>query len=1110
MAAHSWRKVALFLIPLLLLKIACPVLAAGLFTDLRGHWAEAKVKDLATAGIISSAENYRPRDPITRADFIKMLVIASGLPQMVSYPAAFSDVQQEHWFYEYVETAAGHGVVKGDPSGKFRPYEGLTREQMASLVVRVLKDDAKADISFLSRFKDRDRISSWAEADLARAVASGLISGTDQGFLLPADVATRDQAAAVIWKLWQQLGSNDQPFEPPADTLGATAESVGLNQLVITFDRPVDKEKAARSTSYQIVPATGFQVQVPITAAQVSNDGCSVTLTTGSLIQGTRYLLTILDLPAAGRSHTLSVYFTAGISTGVSPPIESEAITVLGPTRLKAVFDQDLNPESISAGPLGNFALTYAGTVFSPGIITEVVPLSKREVVLTVPELKVGERYTLRAHDLQTDAGALLPAEAVNFSFTVQEDQRAPRLTGVTCTGPNSLRLTFNKELDPQQAAETSNYYLRETGERPQHILVAGQQVILIFSRQFSPDGVYTLELESVADRWGNQSAPTSHTVTAARDTKPAQVIGLTALSDTILEVLFNKPLLSIGDVSLKRRGRKIDIRRMEQATPGRVLINTYLDYDDMYCLELAGTVDANGNKAPSQRLYYAFTSAVYSGKQAEFPPQVEKVQLANGRYDQLSVTFSQALSVNRAKRTHNYWLTWADDLSREIAIEAVELSDDNCEAILTLAEPLEKGRTYRYFISGLTGADGAKLIPEAGYLVPGAFTDESEFIRSVMPIDPYQLQVEFAQDVRDKLAISNYGLLDEKNNRLVPIVSIDRTDDSNRIILRLGFKLEEDKNYLFSAGNNLTDHAGQRFTTFTTTVRLTDGSVDRFRLREAKGIDNRTIRLVFNRPVQEVRVDLPGYTCRYEYYDSVVLVRTDRSFRPNETIRPEIWARDRGGQILDWQRVRFEFDPDASVAKIVAVAAATSQRIKVEFSAPLDTYSATDERNFWVETDSGAVLRPVKAEYDPVRLLVWLTLPASASLGEERYCLAVDKVKDINGNRLVTEDSYRFYGVDTVPPVVMLPYLINQEGLPVQLLKNEAEITLVGRPGAVKPESFLRVYIDDRLTVVGQAEPDGGFGPLSLGWLQGRHTIRLLVTDPAGNRGECSQAYEF
>ena len=72
MAAHSWRKVALFLIPLLLLKIACPVLAAGLFTDLRGHWAEAKVKDLATAGIISSAENYRPRDPITRADFIKM------------------------------------------------------------------------------------------------------------------------------------------------------------------------------------------------------------------------------------------------------------------------------------------------------------------------------------------------------------------------------------------------------------------------------------------------------------------------------------------------------------------------------------------------------------------------------------------------------------------------------------------------------------------------------------------------------------------------------------------------------------------------------------------------------------------------------------------------------------------------------------------------------------------------------------------------------------------------------------------------------------------------------------------------------------------------------
>jgi len=33
--------------------------------------------------------------------------------------------------------------------------------------------------------------------------------------------------------------------------------------------------------------------------------------------------------------------------------------------------------------------------------------------------------------------------------------------------------------------------------------------------------------------------------------------------------------------------------------------------------------------------------------------------------------------------------------------------------------------------------------------------------------------------------------------------------------------------------------------------------------------------------------------------------------------------------------------------------------------------------------------------------LLVWLTLPTSASLSEERYFLVLDGVRDINGNKL-------------------------------------------------------------------------------------------------------------
>ena len=97
MTAKWSRTVAVFLAGLLLVGATLPAQAAGTFSDLQGHWAEAKVNDLVTAGIISPGEKYRPRDPVTRADFIKMLVLASACRRLspIRLPLV---MRQEHWF----------------------------------------------------------------------------------------------------------------------------------------------------------------------------------------------------------------------------------------------------------------------------------------------------------------------------------------------------------------------------------------------------------------------------------------------------------------------------------------------------------------------------------------------------------------------------------------------------------------------------------------------------------------------------------------------------------------------------------------------------------------------------------------------------------------------------------------------------------------------------------------------------------------------------------------------------------------------------------------------------------------------------------------------------
>jgi len=47
---------------------------------------------------------------------------------------------------------------------------------------------------------------------------------------------------------------------------------------------------------------------------------------------------------------------------------------------------------------------------------------------------------------------------------------------------------------------------------------------------------------------------------------------------------------------------------------------------------------------------------------------------------------------------------------------------------LLTLEEPLEKDRTYRYFVSGIEGVSGKEIIPAAGYVVPGDSNEEGRF----------------------------------------------------------------------------------------------------------------------------------------------------------------------------------------------------------------------------------------------------------------------------------------------------------------------------------------------------------------------------------------------
>ena len=145
--------------------------------------------------------SFYPDHTVTRAEFVKMLVLSLGLvlPEAPSTDG-FTDVDPQSWYAPYVDAAVTAGLVKGVTPETFRPEASITRAQLAVMVVRAMNGYAPAS-PLLVQFTDQAQIPSWALQDVMAGAEAGIVQGLPDGSFDPAGLATRSQAAAMIGNL---------------------------------------------------------------------------------------------------------------------------------------------------------------------------------------------------------------------------------------------------------------------------------------------------------------------------------------------------------------------------------------------------------------------------------------------------------------------------------------------------------------------------------------------------------------------------------------------------------------------------------------------------------------------------------------------------------------------------------------------------------------------------------------------------------------------------------------------------------------------------------------------------------------------------------------------
>ena len=110
-----------------------------LFSDVpQGEWYFDAVSEMIGYSLVGGYEDgtFRPDDKITRAEFVTIL---SRIPHDdIGTEKSFADVPSSHWAYSAVQTAQAQGWVAGDPDGRFRPDDAITRAEVVTVLNRIL------------------------------------------------------------------------------------------------------------------------------------------------------------------------------------------------------------------------------------------------------------------------------------------------------------------------------------------------------------------------------------------------------------------------------------------------------------------------------------------------------------------------------------------------------------------------------------------------------------------------------------------------------------------------------------------------------------------------------------------------------------------------------------------------------------------------------------------------------------------------------------------------------------------------------------------------------------------------------------------------------------
>lgn len=447
------------------------------------------------------------------AGSVSAALVATAVAPTAGFAASFTDVNQNDSHAEAINALVEAGYIKGYQDGTFKPYNNVTRGQVAKIFARILVDAGFEVPTDLNAFTDVPVNHPDQELVKAAAIvkAAGVMTGSE-GKLNPTQNVTRQQMAKVIVETFglelpeghvskitdldqadawareyiQTLEANGvtnvTKFNPktsvtrgqfasfvyralnvevePVEAEVASVSAINAKQIEIKFNKAVDKSTVFSNVTTGTLHAGVVTVKRTVndtTDANKNVDSSSDTITGSLSADGKTLTLTVDAASAKYFDGTYAVTVSDAVKTTDGKTLAAYAGTFTAkdqtaPTVKEVVYNTITNQVEVTfAEPVTRVPDVVRLNGEPVSGVAFVAGTNQTKVAFTKPSsVAAGSTASIYVAGTTDAASNILSPYNGNLTFT--NDASALQVTSVTQISSNKVKVVFNKSLASNDA----------------------------------------------------------------------------------------------------------------------------------------------------------------------------------------------------------------------------------------------------------------------------------------------------------------------------------------------------------------------------------------------------------------------------------------------------------------------------------------------------------------------------------------------------------------------------------------------------------------------------------------------------------------------------------